>query len=153
MLILLNPACSLLEIFALRLFFQSTTPDLLSASNLLQNLHPGKASSLGSRAAINVASCTHTYSKLTCFWGVALLVIQLINPKHKSKHFPNTGFSPNHFCAQWHYNFYSASCPRFTAKPGIFFLHLAAACTESTAGPWVLPLFVWFLLWSQVHGS
>ena len=123
MFISLNPVCSLLEMFALRLFFQSTTPDLLSASSLLQKLHASKASSLWNGAAINWTSCTPTYSKLTCFWGVAL-VIQLLNPKCKPKHFPNTGFSPNDFCTQWGYNFYSASCPCFTAKLRIFLIIL-----------------------------
>lgn len=127
-------------LFALCLLFQSTTPDLLCASRLPQMLHPSKTSSLGNGAAVNWASCTCMYSKLTCYWGVALLVIQLINLKRKPECFPNIGFSPNHFCTWWGYDFYSAPCLHFTAKPRIFFLHLAAVCMESTAGPWVLHL-------------
>lgn len=83
-------------------------------------------------------------------WGMGLPYIG--PPAHVCTPSSNMGFSPYHFCAQRGYNFYSASCPCFTAKPRIFFLCLAAAWMESTAGPWVLPLFIWFLLWNQMPG-
>lgn len=84
MFISLNPVC-FLSAWNVYICFPKLYSRLALSSSRLQKLHSSNASSLGNGAAINLAPCTCVYSKFTCFQAVAVLVIQLRNPKCKPK--------------------------------------------------------------------